>query len=118
MNTATFLKQKKSKREGQTYPIDIVPSLHSFKSLQLKFGRSASCPTTAIVLIRAAASGSPRVVTPVAVPVVVVRLFFSSTADAPPISRTSAVCAAERTSTCRFSEPEPSECCASKFTVG
>jgi hypothetical protein len=28
------------------------------------------------------------------------------------------VCAAERTSTCRFSEPEPSECCASKFTVG
>jgi hypothetical protein len=98
--------------------MDIVPSLHSFKSLQLKFGRSASWPITAIVLIRAAAMGSPRTVTPDAAPVVVLRLFFRSTADAPPISRTSAVCAAERTSTWRFREPLPSECCASKFTDG
>ena len=69
----------------------------------------ASCPTIAIDLGRA--RGRPT-------PDEAVREFLSKTAEADAISRTRAVCASGRTFTFKFSEPEPSGCCASKFVVG
>lgn len=86
--------------------------------MQFRFGIFASWPTTAIDLVRAEANGRPLIVCPVAVPVVVTRLFFRRTADAEAISRTRAVCAAERTETPRFRSPEPSGFCALKLIAG
>lgn len=107
--------------DPEPQPTDIVPSLHSFRSLQLRFGSLASCPIMAMVRMRDLVMGRPRIVSSAVeeAPVeTVVRLFLRSTAEAEAISRTRAVCASERTETCRFFEPEPSECWASKFTAG
>lgn len=86
----------------------IVPSLHSFK-LQFVDPFFASCPTIAIVF--GTERGSPAVAE-------TLREFLSKTAEADAISRTRAVCASVRTFTFKFSEPEPSGCCASKFVAG
>jgi len=71
-----------------------------------------------MVLILGCAKGSPRIVVPVAVPSIVVRLFFKRTAEAEPISRTSAVCSEVRTFTSRLRGPEPSGFWESKFVGG
>lgn len=98
-----------------TYPTDIVPSLHSLRSLQFKLGSNASLPIIATVLATPLTAGKPRIVVPKALPVL---LFFRSTADAAAISRATAVCASVRTLTLRLREPEPSFFCASKLVGG
>ena len=97
-----------------TDPMDIVPSLHSFKSLQLRFGILASCPTIATVFTFDKDTGRPLVVTPAEVD----RLFLSRTEDAEAISRTRAVCSGVRTLTLRLPGPEPSGCWESKLMGG
>jgi hypothetical protein len=102
-------------RGYETYPTDMVPSLHSLSSLQFKFGILASCPIIATDFATPLTAGNPRWVVPVALTVL---LFLSKTDEAAAISLTKAVCAALRTLTWRFRGPEPSRFCASKLTGG